>query len=65
MAIKQFYLLGESPSRAKEIEVPLSLDEGGLRDLVASHFSIVESKGKWQPRSGLNPLAHSSWCNVA
>ncbi|KUI53157.1 Cytochrome P450 4F8 [Cytospora mali] len=42
---KQFYLSGEDVSTAQEIEVPSTLDEHELRNLIASHFAIVESKG--------------------
>ncbi|KAK7746706.1 hypothetical protein SLS53_001893 [Cytospora paraplurivora] len=42
---KQFYLLGEDVSTAQDIDIPSSIDEHELRDLVASHFAIVESKG--------------------
>lgn len=42
---KQFYLSGEDVSTVQDIEVPSSLDEQDLRNLIASHFAIVESKG--------------------
>jgi hypothetical protein len=42
---KQFYLSGEDVSTARDIEVPSSLDEQELRNLIASHFAIVDSKG--------------------
>ena len=42
---KQFYLLGEDVSTAREIEVPSSIDEDELRQLIASHFAIVGAKG--------------------
>ncbi|ROV97373.1 hypothetical protein VMCG_06847 [Cytospora schulzeri] len=42
---KQFYLSGEDVSTAQDIEVPSSLDEHDLRNLIASHFAIVDSKG--------------------
>ncbi|KAF3766493.1 hypothetical protein M406DRAFT_277399 [Cryphonectria parasitica EP155] len=42
---KQFYLLGEDVSTAQDIDVPSSIDENGLRQLVASHFAIVDSQG--------------------
>ncbi|RYP92042.1 hypothetical protein DL770_001820 [Monosporascus sp. CRB-9-2] len=45
MSSQKFYLLGESPSLAKEIDVPPHIDEESLRHLVASHFAIVDSKG--------------------
>ncbi|CAJ2512482.1 Uu.00g054970.m01.CDS01 [Anthostomella pinea] len=45
MSSKQFYLQGEAPSTAREIEIPSGTDEDGLRHLIASEFAIVESKG--------------------
>ncbi|KAI1351406.1 cytochrome P450 [Xylaria sp. FL0043] len=45
MSTKQFYLLGESPSSALEIEIPSQIDQEGLQHLVASHFAIVEAQG--------------------
>ncbi|ORY63878.1 cytochrome P450 monooxygenase [Pseudomassariella vexata] len=45
MSSKQFYLLGEDPSTAREIEIPAEIDDEGLRHHIASHFAIVDSKG--------------------
>ncbi|KAI0395838.1 cytochrome P450 [Xylariaceae sp. FL0594] len=45
MSTKQFYLLGESPTSARNIEVPQGLDFEGLQHLIASHFAVVESHG--------------------
>ncbi|KAH8649314.1 cytochrome P450 [Xylariales sp. PMI_506] len=45
MASKQFYLLGETPSGAREIEIPNQIEEDDLRHLIASHFAIVDAKG--------------------
>lgn len=42
---KQFYLLGEDVSTAREISIPSAVDEDELRQLVASHFAIVGAKG--------------------
>lgn len=42
---KQFYLLGEDLSTAREITIPSAIDEDELRQLVASHFAIVGAKG--------------------
>ncbi|KAI1126127.1 cytochrome P450 [Nemania abortiva] len=44
MSTKQFYLLGESPSTAREIEIPSQPDLEGLQQLIASHFAIVEAR---------------------
>lgn len=44
-ATKQFYLLGEDVSTAREIEVPSTIDEDELRQLIASNFAIVGAKG--------------------
>jgi hypothetical protein len=45
MASKQFYLLGERASTARDIEVSQSADFDELQNIVASHFAIVEPKG--------------------
>lgn len=47
MPVLLFYLLGESPSTARHIEVEQSAqqDYDGIRHLVASHFAIVEPSG--------------------
>lgn len=42
---KQFYLLGEDVSTAREIDIPSTIDEDELRQLVSSHFAIVGAKG--------------------
>lgn len=44
-ATKQFYLLGEHVSTAREIDVPSTIDEDELRQLIASNFAIVGAKG--------------------
>lgn len=44
-ATKQFYLLGEDVSTAREIDVPSTIDEDELRQLIASNFAIVGAKG--------------------
>lgn len=46
MASRQFHLLGEDPSRTKEIEVEASLDFEELQHLASSHFAIVDASGK-------------------
>lgn len=46
-ATKQFYLLGEDVSTAREIDVPTTIDEDELRQLFASHFAIVAAKGTY------------------
>ncbi|KAJ5667896.1 Cytochrome monooxygenase alnD [Penicillium maclennaniae] len=45
MAVKQFYLLGEPSSSARNVEVDSSLDAEGLQHLIAGHFAIVEPSG--------------------
>ncbi|KAJ6111560.1 Cytochrome monooxygenase alnD [Penicillium sp. IBT 18751x] len=45
MAVKQFYLLGEPSSSARNVEVDSSLDSEGLQHLIAGHFAIVEPSG--------------------
>ncbi|EMR62138.1 putative cytochrome p450 protein [Eutypa lata UCREL1] len=45
MSTQKFYLLGEDPSSAKEIDIPPQTDEESLRHLVAAHFAIVDPKG--------------------
>ncbi|RAL15307.1 cytochrome P450 [Aspergillus homomorphus CBS 101889] len=45
MPPKQFYLLGEPSSTAREIEVDSTLDFAGLQHLVAAHFAIVNPHG--------------------
>ncbi|KAI0877314.1 cytochrome P450 [Hypoxylon argillaceum] len=42
MSTKQFYLLGESSTTARAIEIPSKIDQEGLQHLIASHFAIVE-----------------------
>ncbi|KAI8629062.1 cytochrome P450 [Xylariaceae sp. FL1651] len=45
MSSKQFYLLGEDPASARDIEIPSQIDQEGLQHLIASHFAIVEPQG--------------------
>ncbi|KAH3255856.1 hypothetical protein KXW57_008999 [Aspergillus fumigatus] len=45
MASQQFYLLGESISPARTISLDGINDLEGLRNLIASHFAIVEPSG--------------------
>ncbi|KAI2732314.1 hypothetical protein CBS147332_1453 [Penicillium roqueforti] len=45
MSAKQFYLLGEPVSSAKNIDVDPKSDLGELKDLIAAHFAIVEPNG--------------------
>lgn len=51
MAIKQFYLLGEPSSSARDVEVDSSLDSEGLQHLIAGHFAIVEPTGEYFTQS--------------
>lgn len=46
MSAKNFYLLGEDASQALPIEVDAKQDLESLRNLVASHFAIVEPSGR-------------------
>lgn len=46
MASKQFYLSGEAPSTARTIDIPQSTNFEDLRNLVGSHFAVVDSNGK-------------------
>jgi hypothetical protein len=43
--IMQFYLSGESPSAAREIDVDTNGSLYDLQSLIAAHFAIVEPKG--------------------
>lgn len=47
MSSKQFYLLGESPTTAREVELPPAVDFQELQNIVASHFAIVKPNGKF------------------
>lgn len=46
MAATQFYLLGDDPSTAREIDISSVTDEDELRHIVSAHLAIVEPKGK-------------------
>lgn len=46
MASIAFYLLGEDASITTEVEVPRTSHFEDVQHLVASHFSIVDPKGK-------------------
>lgn len=54
MSTKQFYLLGEAASTARDIEMDDSADFEELQSIVASHFAIVD------PRCKLSKLPYSS-----
>jgi hypothetical protein len=45
MPAKQFYLLGEEVSSARNIDVDPKSDLGDLKHLIAAHFAIVEPNG--------------------
>lgn len=47
MPSQTFYLLGESQSTAKEIEIDSSENIDGLQHILAAHFAIVEPNGSW------------------
>ncbi|KAI0169679.1 cytochrome P450 [Hypoxylon sp. FL1284] len=44
MSSKQFYLLGEDASSARDVELPSEVDLEGLQHFIASQFAIVEPK---------------------
>ncbi len=46
MSTKQFYLLGEDITTARDIELPESTDFEELQHHIAAHYSIVDPKGK-------------------
>ncbi|KAI0971327.1 cytochrome P450 [Xylaria arbuscula] len=45
MSTQKFYLLGESPESAQEIEIPSQADQESLQHIIASYFAIVEAQG--------------------
>ncbi|KAF5985638.1 cytochrome P450 monooxygenase oxidoreductase [Fusarium coicis] len=45
MSTKQFHLLGEAPSTAREVDLPPAVDFEELQNIVASHFAIVKPNG--------------------
>ncbi|KAJ5885354.1 Cytochrome P450 [Penicillium taxi] len=45
MAVKQFYLLGESSTSPRSIEVEPTLDFEGIQHLIAGNFAVVEPDG--------------------
>ncbi|KAI0020274.1 cytochrome P450 [Xylariomycetidae sp. FL0641] len=45
MSTKQFFLLGEDPSTAREVELPPQPDFEDLQNEIASYFAIVDAKG--------------------
>jgi hypothetical protein len=46
MASQQFYLLGEAPASARTIQFNKDGSLDDLKDVIASHFAIVEPQGK-------------------
>ena len=46
MLSQSFYLLGESPVSARLIEFDQHATLDDLKDLIASHFAIVEAQGQ-------------------
>lgn len=48
MVVKQFYLLGEPSSTARNVEFEEKLDFEGLQHWIAGQFAIVESNGMCQ-----------------
>lgn len=51
MMSKQFYLLGEDVTTAREIDVSPDIELGDLQEIVAAHFGIVEPKGMFLMQS--------------
>lgn len=47
MSTKQFYLLGEAESTAREVELPPAVDFEELQNIVASHYAIVKPNGNF------------------
>jgi hypothetical protein len=45
MSTKQFYLLGEAESTAREVELPPAVDFEELQNIIASHYAIVKPDG--------------------
>jgi hypothetical protein len=67
MAVKQFYLLGDPVSSARNIELDQTLAIDGLKDLIASHFAIVSPNGWSQSISFqtiLSPFMSASPCRT-
>lgn len=58
MAARQFYLLGEDPSTAKEIDISTVSDEEDLKHTIAAHFAIVQSSGTKAARRHHRDLGH-------
>ena len=64
MVVKEFYLLGESSSTARKVELEDKLDFEGLQHWIAGQFAIVEPNGtsalffhgEALHRNTLNPL---------
>jgi hypothetical protein len=48
MIVKQFYLLGEPSSTARNVEFEEKLDFEGLQHWIAGQFAIVEPNGMFQ-----------------
>lgn len=48
MIVKQFYLLGEPSSAARNVEFEEKLDFEGLQHWIAGQFAIVEPNGMLQ-----------------
>lgn len=54
MASKQYHLWGDNASTARAIETPEAGDFEELQNLIASHFAVVDAKGK-TPRRQSDP----------
>lgn len=46
MTIKSFFLLGETPSTAQEIEVDFTHDIDTLKDDVGQYFGVAQPSGE-------------------
>lgn len=46
MAVKQFHLLGDPISSARNIELDEKANVNDVKDLIASHFAIVSPNGE-------------------
>ena len=53
MPLQAFYLLGEDPATAREIDVDQNASFNHLQQLIASHYAIVVPTGKHLPNNAL------------
>ena len=64
MPSQKFYLLGQSPSSAREVQIDASQTFEGLQLLIAGHFAIVEPSGLYSLRAAINRIYYSDNCCV-